>query len=108
MDNRLQQTTQKEDSQEQKLLRAYHAIGDELISLTSLPELLNKILEISKNVFQFENAIMRLVSDDGMELVLAASYGYPDPALKRKLQMGEGIMGLRCRQCGSRADRQCY
>jgi len=93
VDNCSKQTTQKENSQEQKLLRAYHAIGDELISLTSLPELLNKILEISKNVFQFENAIMRLVSDDGTELVLAASYGYPDPALKRKLQMGEGIMG---------------
>ena len=93
MDNRTKRKVYNEDSQEQRLLRAYHAIGNELISLTSLPELLNKILQISKNVFQFENAIMRLVSEDGKELVLAASYGYPDPALKRKLKMGEGIMG---------------
>jgi len=93
VENKEQHMIEAEDTQEQKLLRAYHAIGNELISISSLAELLHKILHISKNVFQFENAIMRLVSPDGEDLVVAASYGYPKAALQRKLRIGQGIMG---------------
>jgi PAS domain S-box-containing protein len=76
-----------------KILSAYHKIGNELITLTALPRLLDKILEITREVFHFDNAVMRLVSEDGKNLEVAASYGYPPEVLQQPLHFGEGIMG---------------
>lgn len=80
-------------TQQHRLLQAYQEIGHELTAITSLPELLSKILQISRQVFQFENAIIRLLTDDGRQLEVAASYGYPDTALQQPIQLGQGIMG---------------
>ncbi|MDY0190579.1 MAG: GAF domain-containing protein [Desulfuromonas sp.] len=81
------------DTQQQRLLRAYHEIGNELVSMTSLPKLLNKILQIAEDLFQFDNAIIRLLTEDGTELELAASYGYPPSAQQQKIHIGQGVMG---------------
>lgn len=83
-----------DETQQKRLLRAYHEIGNELISVSSLPKLLNKILQIAEDVFQFDNAIIRLLTDDGSELELAASYGYPPSAQQQKIQVGQGVMGV--------------
>jgi len=82
-----------DETQQKRLLRAYHAIGNELISMTSLPKLLNKILQIAEDVFHFDNAIIRLLTEDGSELELAASYGYPPSAQQQKIHVGQGVMG---------------
>lgn len=79
--------------QQERLLRAYYEVGNELISVTSLPKLLNKILQITEDVFQFDNAIIRLLTDDGRELELAAAYGYPPAAQQQKIHVGQGVMG---------------
>ena len=77
----------------QKILDAYNKIGNELISLTSLPELLDKVLEITREVFHFDNAVMRLVGKEGSTLEVAASYGYPPEVLEQPFHFGEGVMG---------------
>ncbi|MCA1796492.1 MAG: GAF domain-containing protein [Geobacteraceae bacterium] len=76
-----------------KILAAYQKIGNELITLKTLPELLDKILEITRAVFHFDNAVMRLVNKGGATLEVAASYGYPPEVLKQPLTFGQGIMG---------------
>jgi PAS domain S-box-containing protein len=76
-----------------KILAAYQKIGNELISLKTLPELMDKILEITRAVFHFDNAVMRLVNKGGATLEVAASYGYPPEVLKQPLTFGQGIMG---------------
>ena len=83
-----------DETHQKRLLRAYHEIGNELISMSSLPKLLNKILQIAEDVFQFDNAIIRLLTEDGRELELAASYGYPSSAQQQKIQVGQGVMGV--------------
>lgn len=80
-------------NQERKLLRAYDRIGQELMSLADLETLLDRLLQISREVFGFENAIIRLLSDDGEFLEAAASYGYPEDAVQRRIRVGEGVMG---------------
>ncbi|MFO7831429.1 MAG: ATP-binding protein [Desulfuromonadaceae bacterium] len=80
-------------SKTRKILTAYQKIGNELITLRTLPELLDKILEITREVFHFDNAVMRLVNNGGATLEVAASYGYPPEVLEQPLNFGQGIMG---------------
>ena len=84
--------------QEKKLLEAYDRIGRELISLADLETLLSRLLQISREVFGFENAIIRLLDGDGTALVAAASYGYPQDAVQRPIRLGEGVMGKAARE----------
>lgn len=80
--------------QNKKLLNALIDIGQELASTVELDELLNRILRISRDIFRFENAIIRLVDPQGLKLVTVASYGYPEETTLRDIRMGEGVMGL--------------
>ena len=79
--------------QNQKLFRALIDIGKELAAITDLDYLLSRILEISREVFHFENAIIRLLSDDGQTLESVASYGYSREAAEKPILLGQGIMG---------------
>jgi two-component system, NtrC family, sensor kinase len=76
-----------------KLLNALIDIGQELASTIELDELLARILKISREVFQFENAIIRLLDPSKQVLVTAASYGYAEKAVRRDIRVGEGVMG---------------
>ena len=76
----------------ERLLNALIEIGQELASTTDLEELLDSVLRIAREVFRFENAIVRLVDDDGFHLVTAASYGYTEDAIG-PIQIGHGVMG---------------
>lgn len=84
---------QKMADQQQKLFRALLDIGKELAAITDLDYLLARILDISREVFQFENAIIRLLSDDGKTLQAVASYGYSQAAAEKPILLGQGIMG---------------
>lgn len=75
------------------LLKALLDIGQELIGTFDLDELLDRILRISKEVFQFQNAIIRLVDAERKMLVTAASYGYPEDASGSEIPIGRGVMG---------------
>ncbi|AMV71711.1 nitrogen fixation transcript antitermination sensor histidine kinase [Desulfuromonas sp. DDH964] len=75
------------------LLKALLDIGQELIATTDLDELLARILRISRDVFRFENAIIRLVDDKGEMLVTAAAYGYSEAASSTTIPLGRGVMG---------------
>ncbi len=79
--------------QNQKLFRALLDIGKELAAITDLDHLLARILDVSREVFHFENAIIRLLTPDGKDLETAASYGYPPQVTVQPIRVGEGIMG---------------
>ncbi len=83
----------RDNGQSEKILKALIDIGQELASTIDLEELLNRILQISREVFRFENAIIRLVDDDTGMLVAAASYGYTEEAVQKRIAVGQGIMG---------------
>jgi signal transduction histidine kinase len=75
------------------LLKALVEIGQELASTTDLEELLAHLLNVSREVFRFENAIIRLLDEQTGELVAVASFGYADDAVRRSLRVGQGVMG---------------
>ncbi|ORJ58741.1 ATP-binding protein [Geothermobacter hydrogeniphilus] len=81
------------EEQQNKLLQAQIDIGRKLASSTEQDELLTQILRLSRNIFGFENAIIRLLEKETGELVTAASFGYPEDAEKVRIVPGEGIMG---------------
>jgi PAS domain S-box-containing protein len=75
-----------------RLLDALIEIGQELASTTDLQELLDTVLKVAREVFCFENAIIRLLDDDGLHLNAAAAFGYTDDAMV-PIQIGQGVMG---------------
>ncbi|MBN1958803.1 MAG: GAF domain-containing protein [Desulfuromonadales bacterium] len=77
----------------QKLFMALIDVGKELAAITDRDHLLSRILEISREVFHFENAIIRLLDSDGVSLLTAASFGYGQAATENPIRLGEGIMG---------------
>ncbi len=82
-----------EIERQDRLLKALIDIGQELASTVELEELLNRILRISREVFHFENAIIRLVDTDSGLLRTVASYGYNEEATRRLIRIGQGVMG---------------
>lgn len=77
----------------EKLLNALINIGQDLASTVDLPELLDRILQVSQEIFGFENAIIRLIDTAGESLTTVASYGYPAEATIPPLPLSQGIMG---------------
>ena len=75
-----------------RLLNALIEIGQELASTTDLEELLDSVLRVSRDVFGFENAIIRLLDEDGLHLNAAAAYCYTEEAMG-PIQIGQGVMG---------------
>jgi two-component system NtrC family sensor kinase len=75
-----------------RLLNALIEIGQELASTTDLEELLDTVLRVARDVFHFENAIIRLLDEDGLHLVASAAYGYTADAMG-PIQIGQGVMG---------------
>jgi signal transduction histidine kinase len=82
-----------------RLLKALVEIGQELASTTDLEELLAHLLDVSREVFRFENAIIRLLDDQTGELVAVASFGYADDAVRRSIRVGQGVMGKAAAAC---------
>ncbi len=80
------------EQKSERLLDALIEIGQELASTTDLEELLDRVLKVARDVFRFENAIIRLLDDDGLHLVAAAAFGYTDDAMG-PIQIGQGVMG---------------
>ncbi len=79
--------------QNQKLFRALLDVGKELAAITDVDHLLSRILDISREVFHFENAIIRLLNEDSQQLEAVASFGYNQTAVEKPIPLGEGIMG---------------
>ncbi|MBD1399709.1 ATP-binding protein [Pelovirga terrestris] len=79
--------------QNQLLFRALLDIGKELAAITDIDPLLQRILEVSQEVFTFDNAIIRLLNPATNTLETAASYGYSEDAISRPIGLGQGIMG---------------
>ena len=77
----------------EKLLNALINIGQDLASTVDLPELLDRILQVSREIFGFENAIIRLLDAEAATLTTVASYGYPAEVTTPALPIGQGIMG---------------
>ena len=65
----------------------------ELLCITDLELLLDKILQIGRDVFRFDNILIRMVSEDGRHLIAVASFGYPQEAINGETHIGQGIMG---------------
>ena len=76
----------------ERLLNALIEIGQELASTTDLEELLDSVLRVARDVFRFENAIIRLLDEDGLHLIAVAAYGYTEEAMG-PIQIGQGVMG---------------
>ncbi len=81
------------DDHNQKLFRALIEIGKELAAITDIDQLLSHILDVSRSVFRFENAIIRLLADDAKTLITVASFGYSKAAAEKPIYLGDGIMG---------------
>lgn len=79
--------------QQQKILQAQLDISQELSSGTDAADLLHHILAVSREVFHFENAIIRLFDDKQEVLLTAASFGYSPDAAETEIRCGEGVMG---------------
>lgn len=82
-----------QDSQQQKLLQAQIDIGRKLTSVSEREEILPQILQLSRDIFGFENAIIRLLDGQTRELLTVASFGYPEDAETVRIKLGEGVMG---------------
>ncbi|NCO50855.1 MAG: GAF domain-containing protein [Deltaproteobacteria bacterium] len=82
-----------QDSQQQKLLQAQIDIGRKLTSGFEREEILPLILQLSRDIFGFENAIIRLLDAQTRELLTIASFGYPEDAETVRIKLGEGVMG---------------
>ncbi|HKJ30122.1 MAG TPA: hypothetical protein VKA22_07945, partial [Desulfuromonadales bacterium] len=54
------------EQKSERLLDALIEIGQELASTTDLQELLDSLLRVARDVFHFENAIIRLLDEDGL------------------------------------------
>ena len=80
------------EQKSERLLNALIEIGQELASTTDLEELLDSVLRVSREVFRFENAIIRLLDEDGLHLMAVAAYGYTEEAMG-PIQIGQGVMG---------------
>lgn len=80
------------EQKSERLLNALIEIGQELASTTDLEELLDSVLRVSREVFRFENAIIRLLDEDGLHLIAVAAYGYTEDAMG-PIQIGQGVMG---------------
>lgn len=80
------------EQKSERLLNALIEIGQELSSTTDLEELLDSVLRVARDVFRFENAIIRLLDEDGLHLIAVAAYGYTEEAM-RPIQIGQGVMG---------------
>ncbi len=80
------------EQKSERLLDALIEIGQELASTTDLEELLDSVLRVARDVFRFENAIIRLLDEDGIHLVTAAAFGYTEEAMA-PIQIGQGVMG---------------
>src|SRR5210317_1053701 len=80
------------EQKSERLLNALIEIGQELASTTDLEELLDSVLRVARDVFRFENAIIRLLDEDGLHLIAVADYGYTEDA-KGPIQIGQGVMG---------------
>ena len=81
------------DPQKERLLKALIEIGREFVTTVDLDELLHRILQASRDVFGFENAIIRLLDPERKVLITAASYGYASEAADYEIALGEGVMG---------------
>ncbi|KIH76424.1 hypothetical protein GFER_09375 [Geoalkalibacter ferrihydriticus DSM 17813] len=81
------------DDKRERLLKALIEIGQELAATTELEALLGRILDVSRDVFHFDNAIIRLLDEDARTLVTAASYGYDSQVTAVPLTLGRGVMG---------------
>ncbi len=79
----------------ERLLKALIGISQELSSTIELEELLERILSAARDVFHFENAIIRLLDETGERLAAVASYGYDETAVQQVIHIGQGVMG-RC------------
>lgn len=77
----------------EKQLEALIAVGKELASTVELDALLHRLLAITSEVFGFDNAIIRLLAEDGQRLVTAAACGYPPATTQPPILLGQGIMG---------------
>lgn len=78
----------------EKLLQALIQIGQELASITDLDWLLKRILNISQDIFHYQNALVRLLDEDTGKLHAVASFGYPDDdCVHEDLILGQGVMG---------------
>ena len=82
-----------------RLLKALVEIGQELASTTDVQELLAHLLNVARDVFRFENAIIRLLDEQTGELVAVASFGYTDDAVRRSIRLGQGVMGRAAAAC---------
>ena len=82
-----------------RLLKALVQIGQELASTTDLEELLAQLLNVAREVFRFENAIIRLLDEQTGELVAVAAFGYADEAVRRSIRIGQGVMGRAAATC---------
>jgi PAS domain S-box-containing protein len=87
-----EKVTKLPEQRSERLLNALIEIGQELASTTDLEELLDSLLRVARDVFLFENAIIRLLDEDGLHLVTAAAFGYTDEAMA-PIQIGQGVMG---------------
>ena len=73
--------TKLPEQRSERLLGALIEFGQELASTTDLEELLDSLLRVARDVFLFENAIIRLLDEDGLHLVTAAAFGYTEEAM---------------------------
>jgi len=85
--------TPRSSRQQEKLLKALIDIGQELASTIELEALLDRILSVSRDVFGFENAIIRLLDAESGVLSTAAAYGYAEEAVRPEIRVGQGVMG---------------
>ena len=79
--------------QNQLLFRALLDIGKELAAIIDIDSLLQRILQVSQDVFTFDNAIIRLLDPATNTLETAASYGYSEEAISRPISLDQGVMG---------------
>lgn len=77
----------------EKLLNALIGIGQDLASTVDLAPLLDRLLLVSREIFGFENAIIRLYDPVREELSTVAAYGYPPEVTEPVIRLGQGIMG---------------
>lgn len=72
-----------------------HRIGLEIVSVLDLDKLLSAVARSSKEILGYDNCAICLV--EGKDLVLKASYYFPEKVRGMKIKIGEGVVG-KCAQ----------
>ncbi len=74
--------------------RLLQRVSSEINSTLDLDAIFRIVLDTMDELFGFEHSLILLLDESGEYLRVAASRGYDDPAVGRRVALGTGVLGV--------------